>query len=112
MRFDVSIAHEAPCTRVVVIGEPTLGRLLSLVQVLEVDCGSWPRDTLLLDLRGLRVPLSPEALSRLAAAAVRLLRCVRRIALLAGEAEQPEVADVRFFGEADAALKWLAGSRV
>ncbi|GAB3766793.1 hypothetical protein GCM10028796_26700 [Ramlibacter monticola] len=110
MRFDVSIAHEAPCTRVVVIGEPTLGRLLSLVQVLEVDCGSWPRDTLLLDLRGLRVPLSPEALSRLAAAAARLLRCVRRIALLAGEADQPGVAQVRFFGEADAALKWLAGS--
>ena len=35
MRFDVSIVHETPCTRVVVMGEPTLGRLLSLVQVLE-----------------------------------------------------------------------------
>jgi len=64
MRFDVSIAHEARCTRVIVIGEPALGRLLSLLQVLEVDSAAWPRPALLVDLRGLRTPLSGEDQSR------------------------------------------------
>jgi len=108
MRFDVSIAHEAGCTRVVAYGEPTLGRLLSLLQVLEIDSASWPRDTLLLDLRGLRIPLSREEVSRLAAEAAQKLRRMKRIALLAGDTGTREMAGVRLFEEADAALKWLA----
>ena len=107
MRFDVSIAHEAPCTRVVVIGEATLGRLLSLLQVLEVDSASWPHPAMLLDLRGLRAPLSREAESRLAAAAARGLRHLRRIGVLAGNAGRPEVAGVRFFAETGKAMQWL-----
>ena len=108
MRFDVSIAHEASCTRVTAIGEPTLGRLLSLLQVLEIDSASWPREALLLDLRGLRSPLvQPEQL-RLAAEAGRRLRRMKRIAVLGSETGPSDVAGVRLFGEADAALKWLA----
>ena len=108
MRFDVSIVHETPCTRVVVMGEPTLGRLLSLVQVLEVDSASWPRDTVLFDLRGLRVPLSHEAQCRLAVEAARSLRRMKRIAVLGADCGQADTAGVRFFDAADAALHWLA----
>jgi hypothetical protein len=109
MRFDVSIAHEALCTRVGVIGEPTLGRLLSLMQVLEVDSGCWPREAMLLDLRGLRKPLSQEEQLRLAQEATRTLRRMKRIAVVAGDARQGDVPPVRFFADAEAALSWVAG---
>jgi hypothetical protein len=108
MRFDVSIAHEATCTRVGVIGEPTLGRLLSLMQVLEVDSTSWPRPSVLLDLRGLRSPLGQEEQSRLAAEATRRLPGMQKIAVVAAGTGVREAQGVRFFQEADAALKWLA----
>jgi len=108
MRFDVSIAHEAGCTRVGVIGEPTLGRMLSLIQVLEVDSASWPRESVLLDLRGLRAPLDGEELSRLAAEAARRLRRMGRIAVLAADAGLREAEGVRFFDDAEAARAWLA----
>ena len=107
MRFDVSIAHEAGCTRVGVIGEPTLGRILSLMQVLEVDSASWPRESVLLDLRGLRAPLDRDELSRLAGDAARRLRRMRRIAVVAAAAGLREAEGVRFFDDADAASKWL-----
>jgi hypothetical protein len=107
MRFDVSIAHEACCTRVGVIGEPTLGRLLSLLQVLEVDSASWPRESVLLDLRGLRAPLPAEERCGLAAEAQRRLRRMKRIAVLAAGAATTDTQGVRFFDEADAALRWL-----
>ena len=108
MRFDVSIAHEAGCTRVGVIGEPTLGRILSLMQVLEVDSASWPRESVLLDLRGLRAPLDRDELARLAGDAARRLRRMRRIAVLAADAGLREAEGVRFFDDVGAALRWLA----
>jgi hypothetical protein len=107
MRFDVSIAHEACCTRVGVIGEPALGRILSLLQVLEVDSTSWPHDSVLLDLRGLRAPLERNELSRLAADAARRLRRMGRIAVVAADAGVREVEGVRFFGDVEAAMAWL-----
>jgi hypothetical protein len=107
MRFDVSIAHEAICTRVGVIGEPTLGRLLSLMQVLEVDSTSWPRPAVLLDLRGLRSPLGQDEQSRLAEEAVRRLRGMAKIAVVAANAGTRESQGVRFFEDADAAQRWL-----
>jgi hypothetical protein len=109
MRFDVSIAHEACCTRVGVIGEATLGRLLSLMQVLEVDSASWPRDALLLDLRGLRVPLVLQEQCRLAADAARSLRRMKKIAVLAARGGGKEFDRVRFFDDAQAASGWLSG---
>ena len=110
MRFDVSIAHEAPCTHVVVIGEPSLGRMLSLMQVLEVDSASWPREAVLLDLRGLRQPLAQAELSRVATEAARALPRMRRIALVAGDFGAREIAGVQFFADAQAALRWVAGN--
>jgi hypothetical protein len=110
MRFDVSIAHEALCTRVGVIGEPSLGRLLSLLQVLEVDSATWPREAVLLDLRGLRKPLSHEELSRLATEAARALRRMKRIAVLASDGGPREIAGVRLFADAQAALRWVGGN--
>jgi hypothetical protein len=107
MRFDVSIAHEADCTRVGVIGEPTLGRLLSLMQVLEVDSASWPREAVLFDLRGLRTPLVAGESSGLAAEAQRRLRRMKKIAVLAAETGTRDAQGVRFFDDADAALRWL-----
>jgi hypothetical protein len=108
MRFDVSITHEAAWTRVGVIGESTLGRLLSLMQVLEVDSTAWPRASVLLDLRGLRSPLGQEEQSRVAAEATRRLPGLQKIAVVAANAGVREAQGVRFFQEADAALKWLA----
>jgi hypothetical protein len=108
MRFDVSIAHEAACTRVGVIGEPTLGRLLSLLQVLEVDSAGWPGDAVLLDLRGLRSPLAQEEQGRIAAEAARTFRRMKRIAVLAAGPGQREAEGVRFFDDPEAALNWFA----
>jgi hypothetical protein len=108
MRFDVSIAHEAACTRVGVIGEPTLGRLLSLMQVLEVDSASWPRESVLLDLRGLRTPLDQDGQTRLAAEAAPRLQRMKRVAVVAADTGVREAEGVHFFGDAEAALKWLA----
>lgn len=107
MRFDVSIAHEAGWTRVGVIGEPTLGRLLSLLQVLEVDSAAWSHPALLLDLRGLRAPLAPEEQQRLAAEAARILWQLKIAVLGAAGAQPPHGDGVRFFDDADAAHAWL-----
>jgi hypothetical protein len=109
MTFDVSIAHEAPCTRVGVIGEPSLGRLLSLMHVLEVDSASWPRESVLLDLRGLRKPLSQQELALAAAEAARALHRMKRIAVLAGDFGAREIAGVHLFADAQAALRWAGG---
>ncbi|HET8748681.1 MAG TPA: hypothetical protein VFM98_24010 [Ramlibacter sp.] len=108
MRFDVSIAHEAGWTRVGVIGEPTLGRLLSLLQVLEVDSAAWSHPALLLDLRGLRTPLAREEQQRLAAEAHRVLWHLK-VAVLGASTEPPPRDELRFFADAEAAREWLKG---
>ena len=109
MRFDVSIAHEAAWTRVGVIGEPTLGRLLSLLQVLEVDSTSWPHSAVLLDLRGLRCPLPQQEQARFCTEALHALRRVGKIAVLASGSGRPECGALHVFDDAEAAVKWLRG---
>jgi hypothetical protein len=108
MRFDVSIAHEASCTRIVVIGEPTLGRLLSLLQVLQIDSASWPREAVLMDMRGMQTRLGCEEQSALAADAARALRRMKRIAVVAPAVPAHEQDGVQFFEDAQAAVHWLA----
>lgn len=54
MDLDVTVTHEPGCTRVLVSGDPPLGGLSSLLQVLEVDSKSWPNGEVVLDLRKLR----------------------------------------------------------
>ncbi len=60
------VTHEPGCTRVVVSGNPPLGRLSSLLQVLEVDSSSWPNKEVVLDLRKLesRFDRAEQALLR------------------------------------------------
>ena len=60
------VTHEPGCTRVLVSGDPPLGGLSSLLQVLEVDSGSWPNKEVVLDLRKLesRFDRSEQALLR------------------------------------------------
>jgi hypothetical protein len=73
MSFDVRVTHEAGRTCVVVSGEARLGRLLSLLQVLQVDSASWPREPVLLDLRRLSGALAPGERERLLAEAAQRL---------------------------------------
>lgn len=73
MSFDVTVTHEAGRTCVVVLGEARLGRLLSLLQVLQVDSASWPREPVLLDLRQLSGVLGAGESERVAAEATRRL---------------------------------------
>jgi hypothetical protein len=77
MSFEVTVTHEAGRTCVVVQGEARLGRLLSLLQVLEVDSASWPQEAVVLDLRQLSGTLPAAERERVATdAALRLRRPV------------------------------------
>lgn len=108
MSFDVSVAHEVRCVRITVRGDPKLGRLLSLLQVLEIDSASWPRDAVLVDLRALLGRLSPDEQSRLAEEAARALRRMRKIAVLAAPGAMRESSGVRVFVEDGEAQQWFA----
>jgi hypothetical protein len=107
VNFDVMVTQGASCSRVVVQGEAKLGRMLSLLQVLDVDCRSWPHDRLLLDLRQYAGGLAPGEQERLAAETARLLGRMRRIACLAPPGRMAEAGRVRVFADEGAALRWL-----
>lgn len=107
MSFDVTLAHENGWSRVVVQGNSRLGRLLSLLQVLEVDSASWTREAVLLDLRGLQAPLAPDEQLRLASEAARALRRMKRIAILVPQGHARGVDGVRVFEREAAAREWL-----
>ncbi len=108
--FDIKVVREARCTRVLLQGQLTLGKVLSLLQVLEVDCPHWPPDAVLLDLRELQLRLEPAQHARIAADAARALRRVKRIALLVrpGTGGVRECTGVRVFQTEDEALRWFA----
>lgn len=59
MDLDVKVTHEARRTRVQLSGEVTLGRLTSLLQVLEIDSTSWPNEEVVLDLSHLQSRFDP-----------------------------------------------------
>ena len=65
MSFDVSVTREPQRTRIVVKGRATLGRLLSLLSVLQVDSRDWTAPAVLLDLSGLEGSLAPAEQSQL-----------------------------------------------
>jgi len=108
MDFKVTVTHERACTRVAVEGECGLGRLMSLLQVLEFDSPSWPRDTLLLDLRQLRTRLDEDDQYRLAGEASGVLAHMRKVAFLTQGGQLREASDVHAFSEEAQALRWLA----
>ncbi len=81
MDLDVMVTHEPGCTRVVLSGNPPLGRLSSLLQVLEVDSSSWPNKEVLLDLRRLESRFDRAERALLREIAERRLR-TKRVELL------------------------------
>lgn len=107
MDFDVNVTHEAACARVRIEGSAGVGRLLSLLQVLEIDCRSWPASTVLLDLRELQPPLADEAQVQLAEAAAQAFARKRKIAMLAPPGAAREAGGVRVFDDEDATRDWL-----
>ena len=58
MSFDFKVTPGPQHTRVMVAGEATMGQLLSLLQVLQVDSAAWPREAVLLDLSELQTDFS------------------------------------------------------
>ena len=107
MNFDINVTHEPACVRVRVEGSAGIGRLLSLLKVLELDCGSWPEHSVLLDLRELQPPLADDEQVQVAEAAGEAFASRQKIALLAAPGEAREAAGVRAFGDEDAARNWL-----
>ena len=105
--FDVNVTHAGRCCRVVLNGRVGAGRVLSLLQVLEIDSAGWPGDAVLVDLRELEVELEPDDQLRVAEAASLRLRRMKKIALLARPGRLREQAGVRVFDDEGAALHWL-----
>lgn len=108
MESEVTVTHERAWTRVAIRGEWALGRLLSLLEVLEFDSPSWPRDTLLLDLRQLQTRLDEDEQYRLAGEASGVLARMRRVALLTRDGKLREASDVHAFADETQALRWLS----
>ena len=81
MDLDVTVAHEPARTRVRISGDTTLGRLSSLMQVLEIDSASWPHKEVVLDLRELQSRFDRAEREMLREVAERRLR-TKRIELL------------------------------
>jgi hypothetical protein len=73
MTFDFKVTPGPQHTRVILAGEATMGQLLSLLQVLQVDCAAWPRDAVLLDLSELHTALSQPERTQFQQEAVRML---------------------------------------
>lgn len=108
MEFEVKVTHEHACTRVAIRGECAIGRLLSLLEVLEFDAPSWPGDTLLLDLRHLHTRFDEDDQYRLAGEASGVLAHMRKVALLTRDVQLREASDVHAFADEAQALRWLA----
>ena len=78
--MDVTVTHAGPRTRVVIRGSAPLGRLLSLMQVLDVDSACWPHEAVLVDVSGLELPLAEPERARLQEQARRCLRRMKQVA--------------------------------
>lgn len=94
--------------RVTISGNPRLGRLLSLLQVMEVDVASWARDCVLFDLRDLETRLAPDEQARFAWEMARALRRLKKIAVLPPACGLHASPGVRVFADEGAARAWLA----
>lgn len=109
MNFDVTVTHEAGCTRVRVDGQGGAGRVLSLLQVLALDSATWAEAAVLLDLRGLDPPLDEREQLQVGEAAARSFG-QRRLAVLAAPGGMREVRGLRAFDDEGAAQAWLAAA--
>lgn len=111
MNLEITVAHDAQGTRVVLAGRPRIGHLLSLLQVLEIDSADWRHPAVLLDLRGMHTRLSAAEQASLAAEATHCLRRLKRVAFLAPAGRLREGGIVRVFEEEADALRWLESAR-
>jgi len=107
MNFDVTVTPEPRFVRVHVVGQGGAQRLLSLLQVMEVDCRSWRQAGVLLDLRALEPALSDEDEAQVAAAASLAFAPLKRIAILTRAAATHDAGRVRAFAKEGEAVAWL-----
>jgi hypothetical protein len=107
MDFDVRVTPEACCSRVTLQGQAGLGRLLSLLQLLQLDSPTWTQQAVLIDLRGLQSGLSDDEQVRFASEVAQALRHMKKIAILSAPLRMREAGGVRTFDDEDAALQWL-----
>lgn len=116
MSYDVSVTERAGYTRVRITGEPTLDQLLSLVHLLGVESGGWKHDVLMVDLRGVHTPYSPEeqfTIGQEAACSLAHLRkiasvgSVERVTRISEKAARRNGTNMCVFDDEKAALAWL-----
>lgn len=104
MKFDVVVTQEVRWTRVEVQGQAGLGRLLSLLKVLELDSRTWGQAAVLLDLRGFASPLTADEQREFMTASVEGFGG-KRVAFLAAPGALPAAAAV--FNDEGTAHRWL-----
>jgi hypothetical protein len=104
MKFDVVVTQEVRWTRVEVQGRAGLGRLLSLLKVLELDSRTWGQAAVLLDLRGFSSALGADEQREFMAAAVAGFGG-KRVAFLAAPGTMPAADGV--FNDEASAHRWL-----
>jgi hypothetical protein len=107
MDFAVTVTHETRFARVRVEGPSGVGRLLSLLQVLEVDCRSWRESAVLVDLRELQPALSEREQVLVAAAAARAFAPLARAGFLVVSCAAAAMEGVRCFTDEARARDWL-----
>lgn len=104
MKFDVVVTQEARWTRVEVQGQAGLGRLLSLLKVLELDSRTWRQSAVLLDLRGFSPSLAGDEQRQFMVAAVGSFDG-KRVAFLSAPGALP--AGTGVFNDEATAHQWL-----
>lgn len=104
MKFDVVVTQEARWTRVEVQGQAGVGRLLSLLKVLELDSRTWGPSGVLLDLRGFSPSLAGDEQQQFMGAAVESFGG-RRVAFLSAPGALP--AGTGVFHDEATAHQWL-----
>jgi hypothetical protein len=110
MDFDVTVTHELRLVRVCLSGAAGLGRVLSLLALLEVDGKDWTEPAVLLDLRGVLPPLTDDEQAQVATAAAHALARLERIAILSVTGATREAGGVRAFVSEAEAREWLAAT--
>ena len=79
MTFEIKLTPGPQHTRVALTGQASMGQLLSLLQVLQVDCAAWPREAVLLDLSELENRFSQAERTQFqqdAVAALPRIQCI------------------------------------
>jgi hypothetical protein len=116
MSFDVVIAHQPGHMRITVSGRPSIGQLLSLIHLLGVESETWEQRAVLVDLRPVETPFTPEDQFRIGEEAAASLSHMDRIASvvpadrvtrISERAARRNGANVCVFDDVQAALAWL-----